>query len=175
MAASYGSLRKYRIYRLFADPLLLPNISEWYPLLTTFIFEDKGTAIRADILCGDILYSGTISEHFVDKDGALSGVILTNPSRYDRRQYLRDKDEGKTADKTSYWHAIPSAKLYLFAREISNLNLNYESAKPSTEVVAKYLYRFLPADMKIKVEIGTGPKPTKMSDPPGTDTPQKPS
>jgi hypothetical protein len=36
----------------------------------------------------DNLYRGVVSEHFVDGDGKLTGVILTEAVRFDRRSFL---------------------------------------------------------------------------------------
>ncbi len=138
----YGKFRGNRFYSKFADTLLLPNVSQWHVLLTPFIFPDRKAIVRADVLSLEgALYQGIVSDHFLSLDGMLSGLILTDPRRFDRRTYLRDKDKGTKKDLETYWKEIPSAKLYMFADKIANINLNYEpevpSAKAVTDIVEK--------------------------------------
>ncbi len=137
----YGKFRRNKIYARFADWYLLPHISQWYVLLTPFTFPDSRTVVKADVLMtDDTLYRGDVADHFVDKDGNLTGLFLMNPSRFDRRTYLREKDTWNVTRPTSvYWRPIPSAKLYLIGEKIVNLNLNYEPPTPVAETVEKYL------------------------------------
>lgn len=137
----YGKFRRNKIYAKFADLYLLPHISQWYALLTPFTFSDSRTVVKADVLMADnTLYRGDVAEHFVDKDGNLSGLFLANPYRFDRRTYLREKDAwGVTRPTSLYWRPIPSAKLYLIGEKIINLNLNYEPPTPDAETIEKYL------------------------------------
>lgn len=144
LAGHYGRFKRNRVYSWMADKILLPSISEWHPLLTPFVFADKTTVVRADVLTtGDNLYRGKVSEYFLDTGGRLSGLILTDMLRFDRRTYLQDKDARRGPDPRGYWKEIPGAKLYLFADKILNLNLNYESAEPSAQVVEEFLRKYL--------------------------------
>ncbi len=144
LAGRYGRFKGNRLYSWMADKILLPRISEWHPLLTSFVFADKKTIVRADVLTtGDNLYRGKVSEYFLDTGGRLSGLILTDTLRFDRRTYLQDKDSGRGPDVRGYWKEIPGAKLYLFADKILNLNLNYESPEPSAEIVEEFLRKYL--------------------------------
>jgi hypothetical protein len=103
--------------------------------LTPYLFVDKETTVQADILCtNDILYQGTVTQHFIS-DGKLTGIFLTNPKRFNRELYVRDREawektENKTKekpDKEKYWQAIPSKNLYFFADKIFNMNLNFKA------------------------------------------------
>lgn len=157
VAKNYGRFQRVRWYRWLADTFLLPNISEWYPLLTDFTFRQKPTRIKADILCDDTLYQGTLAKHFLDKEGALSGLILIDPKRFDRRAYLLAKEAGKSPKADDYWREIPSAKLYFFAGRISNLNLNYDADKADTAILVEYLNKLLkhgmPSNKKVTVQL----------------------
>lgn len=161
LAGGYGRFRSNRFYRWFADKLLFSRISEWHPLLTAFVFADKNTVVRANVLTvTDNLYRGVVSEHFVDSDGKLTGLILTEALRFDRRSFLQDKDAKLSPETEAYWHSVPGAKLYVFADKIVDLNLNYESPEPSLEMVEKYIERWL--ERPVQVEYST-PKTKRKS------------
>jgi hypothetical protein len=154
LAGSYGRFKSNRLYRWFADKFLFSRISEWHPLLTPFVFADKNTVVRANILTvSDNLYRGTVSEHFVDGDGRLTGVILTDAVRFDRRSFLQDKDAMRTTETEAYWKEVPGDKLYVFADKIVDLNLSYESPEPPDEVLEKFLSRRL--DVAVHIEYMT--------------------
>lgn len=155
LARNYGR-HKGRTYRWIADTFLLPNISEWYPLLTAFTFPDENTKVMADLLCDDTLYRGTVAKHFLDKDGKLSGIILTEPKRFDRHGYLLAKDAGEKPNKEAYWRDIPSAKLHLFADHISNLNLNYEPPRADEGVLREYLQKILRQRLPTRMKVTFG-------------------
>ncbi len=150
----YGRYRGNRVYSKFADTLLLPNVSQWHVLLTPFVFPDRKATVKADVLSSEgTLYQGTVSDHFLDVDGMLSGVILTEPRRFDRRTYLKDKDEGTKKETETYWRDIPSAKLYIFADKISNINLNYQPELPSTKAITDILEKLGKAGQTYSVTI----------------------
>ena len=154
----YGRLRRYRLYSRIADLYLLPHISQWYVLLTPFTFPDKRTAVKADVLMtDDTLYRGDVADHFLDKDGNLSGLFLANPKRYDRRAYLKEKDAwGITRSTAVYWRPIPSAKLYLVADKIVNLNLNYDPPTATPDILARYLSRLQRTPITVSISPGGG-------------------
>jgi len=142
LSKRYGRFRKYKLYSKFADVYLLPHLSQWHVLLKPFAFPDpKNTIVRADILMSDnTLYRGEVVDHFQDKDGNLSGIFLGNPVRFDRKTYLNEKERWGVVRPTSvFWREIPSAKLYLFADKIVNLNLNYEPPTAIPEVIERYV------------------------------------
>jgi hypothetical protein len=130
LAANYAKYRAFWLYNRLADKFLFSYISEWHPLLTPYLFVDKGTTVQADILCTNgTLYQGIVSSHFV-RDGTLVGIFLRDPKRYKRDLYLKDRDglgkDGKKPDKGTYWQEIPSQSLYFFADKIFNMNLTYK-------------------------------------------------
>jgi hypothetical protein len=133
LAANYARFRSLSLYNWLADKFLFSYISPWHPLLTPYMFVGKDTAVQADILCTNgMLYQGIVSQHFARDDGSLSGIFLTEPRRYNRELYIKDREafekenEGKKPDKNSYWQAIPSENLYFFADKIFNMNLNFK-------------------------------------------------
>jgi hypothetical protein len=145
-----------RRYEWFAEKVLLPNISEWHVLFTSFFFRDKRTVVRADILCADnTLYSGRVTQHSLDKEGQLAGVIITEAKRYARDAYLKDKEKG-SVKKKDYWRPIPGAKLYIFADKILNLNLTYEGPVLPPNVIADVISRLL--KRKILIEMKPSPE-----------------
>lgn len=151
LARSSGQELYRRGYRFFADHFLLPNISPWHALLTNFTFEDKRTRVMADVLCEGTLYTGTVATHFLDKDGKLSELFITDPKRFDRPRYLKDCAEGKNPDPQNYWRPIPSARLLVPAAKISNMNVRYD-APPSPGIIERILSKDL-EKVNIKVTI----------------------
>jgi hypothetical protein len=101
----YGKLKGWRLYLWFSDVYLLPHISQWHVILTAFTFRDPKTVVKADVLMtDDTLYSGGVVDHFVNKDGDLSGLFLKNPRRFDRVRYQKEKDAW--GDYTSNWFIL---------------------------------------------------------------------
>jgi hypothetical protein len=155
----YGKLRRNRLFAWIADFYLLPHISQWYVVLTPFAFEDKRTTVKADILMTDnTLYRGDVAEHFIDREGNLSGLFLANPLRFDRRAHLREQDAwGSARGPASFWREIPSAKLYLLADKIVNLNLNYQpplNTTDSEDIVKKFVYgKGIPRNVEFTITI----------------------
>lgn len=130
----------------FADRVLVPQISEWYLLLSTAAFpRDPPRQVQLDaLLDGDRLYRGTVGSYFLEKDGGLSGIMITNALRFDRRRYLRDEATAATAlEANDYWKAIPGAKLYLPSNRIINLNFRYEPVLPreAADLLERLLWR----------------------------------
>jgi hypothetical protein len=157
--------RRYALLNLLSDKILFPYISQWHVLLTPFMVP--GSTIQADILCVDgSLYKGEVSAHFLN-EGQLSGIILTDPVRFDRSAYLKEKDAGKKPDKNNFWTSIPSAKLYFFADKVLNMNLRYATPAGIKEFVAENI-----GDTGISITINPG-RPPSMT-PAKMDTPPPP-
>lgn len=125
---NYGRFHKNRIYGWLADRILLPSISEWQAMLTPFAFPPKPPRnVMADVLTSDDhLYRGVVADHYVDRQGKLSGILLRGVTRFDRPTYLREKASGSVRPMSSYWKPIPGQNVYVFADKITNINLSYE-------------------------------------------------
>lgn len=148
LSSNYGKYQTNKIYSALADGLLLPNISEWHVLLTAFVFTDKKSPVLIDVLCTDgTLYDGEVTQYFLD-GSKLSGMILDDPRRYDRKSLLADREAGKKVDPAAYWHKIRSANLYIFADKILNINLKSIEA----ESVKRYVSRSI-GDAAISITI----------------------
>lgn len=156
----YGKLKQWRAYSKFADIYLIPHISQWHVILSPFTFPDPKTVVKADVLMSDdTLYRGEVAQHFVDKDGNLSGLFLRDPQRFDRGRYLKDRDSwGTTRPVSTYWRPIPSAKLYLVGSQIINLNLNYEPPSVSDVSVAA-IEKYLERNQKRPLSVTISPRP----------------
>jgi hypothetical protein len=127
------------LYNWLAPKLILPNISEWYMLLTDFSWPARENAlVVADILQNDgHLYRGRVEDYFVDSDGKLTGILLHNVSRFDLPAYRKAQNEGSGADAVSserYWKTIPSVNFYIGESAISNLNIRFAPRRDSTLV-----------------------------------------
>jgi hypothetical protein len=136
-ASKFPKYASGTILRWFSDRVLSPYISHWYPLLTT---SNVVPTIEADVLCtNDILYQGVVSEHFLKEGGELSGIILSEPRRFNRDAYKSERDKGSNPKKIDFWVPIPSQNLYFFFDKIVNMNLRYVAAKASPQAVQKFL------------------------------------
>jgi hypothetical protein len=127
------------LYGHVAAAVILPLVSEWHLLLTPFILP-KHTRILVDVLTtDDHLYRGQ-GEPFVDRDGKLTMVMITDASRFDRPGYLDAKKMDPQADRDMFWKTIPGKKLYAFADKITNINVRYgEPIPPAVIELAKKL------------------------------------
>jgi len=135
LAANYAKYKHEPFYKSLADRILFSYISPWHPLLTPYLFSDQATTVQADIFCtNNVLYQGTVTQHFLN-EGKLTGIVLSNPRRFDHELYVAHRAEWDKApeprpdkpDKEKYWRTIPSESLYIFADKIFNMNLNFKS------------------------------------------------
>jgi hypothetical protein len=128
-----------RVYNWFAPRFILPNISEWFMLLTGFSWPRRENAlVVADILQNDgHLYRGRVEDYFIDSDGKLTGILLHNVSRFDLPAYRKAQDAAPDTDPPSserYWKTIPSVNFYIGQSAISNLNIRFAPRQDSTLV-----------------------------------------
>jgi hypothetical protein len=133
---NYGELRnskwmsKYPFWRKILAAFVLPRISSWHILLRS-VSHRKSVDIRVDVMTKrDILYRGTIHDLMLEPDGALSGLLITKPSRYQREKYLDDLKKYLQGPKTAakphpdnYWKEIPGHAFLIMADHIETLNL----------------------------------------------------
>jgi len=119
-----------RLYNWIAPKLILPNISEWYMLLTDFTWPKREEIfVRADILQNDgNLYQGRVADYFIDSAGKLTGILLEHVSRFDRQAHLDAKGDAKIGEflpSTDFWKNIPSQNFYISQGSIANLNVRF--------------------------------------------------
>jgi hypothetical protein len=100
----YGYLQRFRIYNWIAAKILLPNPFDWYIVFAAFTFPQKPKlAVMVDaITSDDHLYRGQIGNYSLNKDGDLTGFLLENACRFDRKGYLKDKDSGVEPPSDNY-------------------------------------------------------------------------
>lgn len=155
----YGRLRRSRVYAWVAERFLIPNISSWYVILTTFLWpKETERKVVADLLTSDDhLYRGKIAGYEVNHEGDLRGLLLTEALRFDRHSYLKDKDSGSSPKKEAYWKEIPGKNLFVFADKLSTMNLSYvPPASSFPGVVERILKR-----LKIEAEVTMRRSPTE--------------
>jgi hypothetical protein len=133
--------RRGKVYSLLANKVLLPTVSQWHVLLTTFSYpSEPKREVWVDVLSTvDILYTGHVVSFFLDKDGELSGIFLEHPRRFDRKGYLDDAQHGKQREKDTYWKKIPSNNLYIPNEKIVNLNVRYRTEQEVTALRTTWL------------------------------------
>lgn len=129
----FGELSRFPVYRKTFGRWLLARLSQWHVLLTGFMFpRSSQTTVVVDVLTSnDKLYSGTVANYFVDRDGELSGLLLHNFRRYYFAQRETDRQAGRLLQESEYWEAIPGANFYIPADKIANLNIRYEVPSPA--------------------------------------------
>lgn len=149
LSSRFGSLRQRRGWRWILEKMLLPAISEWHVLLTTFAFPKNSDRVPvADVLTADDhLYHGTVENYYLDRSGKLSGVLLAGAYRFDRAGYLRARQAGAVPQRQPFWKEIPGKNVYVFADRITNLNLGYE------QQLAIRLKKLLRLDPTAKLDI----------------------
>jgi len=127
-----------RIYLWIARKFVLPNISEWHMLLTSFNVPRKNQLfVAADILQNDgNLYKGRVADYFIDGDGKLTGILLKDLYRFDRHDFNKAKEAANAGTKfvnsDPFWRVIPSANFYIGQSSISNLNLRFAPREDET-------------------------------------------
>jgi len=101
-------------------------------LLTQFNFpKAPKRQVWADILSDDVLYRGTVAQFFLDQSGALTGVVLDVPKRFDRIEYKRVQEARSYSTKPdNYWRPIPSGAFYIPKEKIVNFNITYVEERP---------------------------------------------
>jgi hypothetical protein len=134
LAGRYGDWQshagRYRLRLWLIRTFILPNISEWHLLLTSFNWPRREDVdVSVDILQSDgYLYQGRVSDYFVDSDGKLTGILLENVNRFDREAYNEAKKASTTEQPVSsavFWKTIPGSRFYISQSSISNLNVRF--------------------------------------------------
>jgi hypothetical protein len=150
LSSNFGNFRQMRTGRLVGN-WLLPGISEWHVLLTTFGSPNNPPRVAvADVLTtDDHLYHGRVENYYLGKDGNLTGILLADVFRFDRVGYKQGLEKGPVANRQPYWKFIPGKNVYIFADRITNLNVNYELE------IAIRIKRELGLDPTLHLEIQT--------------------
>jgi hypothetical protein len=134
LARRYGDwqshAKRYRLRLWLIRTFILPNISEWHLLLTSFNWPKREDVdVSVDILQSDgQLYQGRVSDYFIDSDGKLTGILLENVNRFDREAY-NDARKASTTEQpissAAFWKIIPGSRFYIGQSSISNLNVRF--------------------------------------------------
>jgi hypothetical protein len=124
---SFGQWRDNGPLHTWLAERLLGSISEWFLLLTTANFpKQPERRVAVDVLIAeDHLYQGFMADYFLDANGELSGLLLTEPRRFDRAGYLAAKGKDESTRAEEFWRDIPGNNLYLPRDKMLNLNLRY--------------------------------------------------
>lgn len=134
LTRSYGRLRDFKPYALFASRILIPTVSEWHILLTDFNFPPhEQRSVEVDVMSKDnLLYRGNVADYFFGASGELSGLLLKEAQRYQYDRLVDDRKAGKVKDSGDYWKPIAGGgNFYLPSNNIATLNIRYQL--PTTE------------------------------------------
>jgi len=142
-----------------ADNVLVPQISEWYLLLTPAYFAGYRTLRpRLDLLTSENFYRGTLGSYRADSEGNLTALMLRDAQRFDRRGYQQEKDAGREPSSESYWKDIPGAPLYFPYDKIMNFNVRWE---PELGIRPEELVREVLKRMGIKAAVTMSESPAE--------------
>lgn len=124
----FGRLNQYRWFRQTIGRVLLRRVSEWEPLFTPFVFHPSDQRhVEVDIMTTDKhLYRGSVENHFVGKDGELTGLLLKNAKRFQYAILEADRVAKKQKPTEQYWKDIPGSNMYIPYDKTVTLNLRYE-------------------------------------------------
>jgi hypothetical protein len=134
LARSYGDwqndARRYRFRLWLIRTFILPNISEWHLLLTSFNWPNKDKiVVSVDILQNDgLLYQGRVADYFIDSDGKLTGILLEHVNRFDRDAFHAAQSATgveQPISSAAFWKSIPGSRFYIGQGSISNLNVRF--------------------------------------------------
>jgi hypothetical protein len=161
LGKNFGRFRRFEPYALLADKLLIPNISSWYVLLTTFLWpREPERKVMADLLTSDDhLYRGEVVGYEVDAEGNLRGIMLNDALRFDRHSYLKEKDAKSVADKEQFWKKIPGRNLFVFADKLSTINLSYVPPSSSIPGILEGVLRKLRIEGQVRMQPPPPPSP----------------
>lgn len=134
----FGSIRSFlkqrgrfaKVAQRAISLLIIPRISEWHIYLSNMLTEERDIRVHADVLTkGNVLYQGFVADKFLTSDGELSAIILAQPRRFRREEYMKVKlgDPSEKPDKDNYWAVIPSNTFLVLASEIVSINLLHSS------------------------------------------------
>jgi hypothetical protein len=171
---NYGELRnskwmsRHQGCRKLLATFVLPRISEWHVLLKS-VSDRKSVDIRVDVVTRrDVLYRGKIEDILLAPDGALSGLLLTEPLRYQREKYLDDlkkySQEPKTGAKPhpdKYWKEIPGHAFLVMSTHIETINLRSYERHTDQELLRR-LNEIL--DTKVSAARGRAPSTGKQEE-----------
>lgn len=154
LGKNFGRFRRFRVYAILAERLLIPNISGWYVLLTSFMWPRKPERkVIADLLTSDDhLYRGHVVGYEVNEEGDLRGILLNEALRFDRPTYLKDKDSKPSPRKEAYWRQIPGKNLFVFADKITTMNLSYLAPPSSIPGFLQGILKKLNIEAQVTVE-----------------------
>jgi len=136
LVSFYGEWKGNKLYGWFASRVLLPAVSEWHVLLTTFNFPAReNRSVEVDVLSKDnILYRGNIVDHFLGVNGELSGLLLSGAQRFQYEKLKDDRKSNVDKNKELYWKPIPGGgNFYLPGENIASLNIRYPLPKGQYE------------------------------------------
>jgi hypothetical protein len=138
----YGDLPDRGLLTWVCEKLFLVHVSEWQILFTTDFLprSERNKFVEVDVLTsGDMLYRGRVTDWFVDNDGKLLGLFLTDADRFRRDDLQHDRESNLTKPVEGYWKAIPGSNLYIQASSILNYNIRYVESRDAatTEAVGQ--------------------------------------
>jgi hypothetical protein len=140
----YGPIRRrldrHESLRSLLAILILPRVSDWHVLLSRMLLPSKDLRLFVDILTkGDNLYQGRLADKTLGPDGTLVNVILSEPAKFQRQQYLEAQKDDPLIAPGTFWTKIPGEIFVIMASDITTVNVRYVQSRITRQVAPEVI------------------------------------
>jgi hypothetical protein len=106
--------------------LVVPRIAPWHLYLSGLLVREKNLQIHVDVMTtGDKLFQGRLVDKTLGADGSLVNIVLAEPQRFRREEYLEAKRSGNSPVSGSFWKSIPTYMFVVMGSEIATMNIRH--------------------------------------------------
>ena len=110
----------------FLTALVVPRIAPWHLYLSGLLVREKNLQIHVDVMTNsDKLFQGRLADKTLGADGSLINIVLAEPRRFRREEYLESKKEGILPGSASFWKPIPTYMFVIMGSEIATMNIRH--------------------------------------------------
>jgi hypothetical protein len=106
--------------------LVVPRIAPWHLYLSGLLVREKNLQIHVDVMTkSDKLFQGRLADKTLGADGSLVNIVLAEPKRFRREEYLEAKKDGNSPVSGSFWKPIPTYMFVIMGSEIATMNIRH--------------------------------------------------
>jgi hypothetical protein len=131
---NYSAMRRrlpFSWMKALLATIVLPRISEWHILLSDMLLPSKNVVLTAEVLIrSGVLYRGPVQDKMISSDGGLQTITLSNPYRFLRDEFKKEKAKEDQTRSEDFWRTIPGNLFVILGSDIVNVNIRY-TRKPS--------------------------------------------
>ncbi len=103
-----------------------PRIAPWHLLLSGLLVREKDLQIHLDVMTkGDKLIQGRLADKTLGSDGSLVNIVLAEPKRFRRDEYLAAKQSQADVKAADFWTPIPTYVFVIMGSEIATMNIRH--------------------------------------------------